>query len=327
MNMKNDENQSEFFLDDKEFEKTMRKSRRKAIIKNVVITGSVLIALYGGLTFGNNYWLSERLTKEDDVEGSWLSITEPNIEQNATFYNWNSFSVDATHEYSKKIGERIIPWESLSGHYNLIRSEKASSNLITHYNEKRKGFETYNGQNGQRELIFYHPKVQYKQVPNDLNLLDEIGANKYVEYALSFDRPYSFSEVQKLLDKQNTEWLWVETEPDEEIQSMNQQELTGEEERETFYRGNIYGYPYNSQNDWQSPELFIDTLKSPDFYGDYADKAKKVLTRLKKDNPKLDSEKVKIVGAVVTGTPDELKKYQNKEFIRASSLGATIDKY
>ncbi|MFJ8356681.1 anti sigma factor C-terminal domain-containing protein [Bacillus paramycoides] len=327
MNMKNDENQSELFLDDKEFEKTMRKSRRKAIIKNVVITGSVLIALYGGLTFGNNYWLSERLAKEEAVEESWLSITEPNIEQNASIYNWNSFSVDATHEYSKKIGERIIPWESLSGHYNLIRSEKESSNWITNYNEKRKGFETYNSQNGQRELIFYHPKVKYKQVPNDLNLLEEIGANKYVEYALSFDRPYSFSEVQKLLDKQNTEWLWVEAELDEEIQSMNQQELKGEEERESFHRGNIYGYPYNSQNDWQSPEFFIDTLKSPDFSGDYADKAKKVLTRLKKDNPKLDSEKVKIVGAVVTGTPDELKQYQNKEFIRASSLGATIDKY
>ncbi|MEH6890742.1 anti sigma factor C-terminal domain-containing protein [Bacillus sp. JJ864] len=143
-----------------------------------------------------------------------------------------------------------------------------------------------------------------------------MGANKYVEYALSFDRSYSFSEVQKLLDKQNTEWLWVETEPDKEIHSMNQQELKGEE-REFFHIGNIYGYPYNSENDWQSP----------DFYGNYADKTKKVLTRLKKDNPKLDSEKVKIVGAVATGTSDELKKYQNKEFIRASSLWATIDKY
>ncbi|ALZ64533.1 hypothetical protein FORC13_p048 (plasmid) [Bacillus cereus] len=74
--------------------------------------------------------------------------------------------------------------------------------------------------------------------------------------------------------------------------------------------------------------LFIDTLKSPELSGgNYANKTKEVLTRLKKDNPKLNPEKVRIVGAVVTGTPDELKKYQNKEFIRASSLGATIDKY
>ncbi|MEM5603609.1 sigma factor regulator N-terminal domain-containing protein [Bacillus cereus] len=80
----------------------MHKGRRKAIIKNVVITGSVLIALYSGLTIGNNYWLSERLTKEENATGVWLSITEPNIEQNASFYNWNSFSVDATHTYSKK---------------------------------------------------------------------------------------------------------------------------------------------------------------------------------------------------------------------------------
>lgn len=160
-----------------------------------------------------------------------------------------------------------------------------------------------------------------------MNLLDEIGSNKYVEYALSFDRPYSISEVQKLVDKQNTEWLWIDTESHEEIHSRNEQERKGESGK-YFYFGNIYGYPYHSQNNWQSPLLFIDTLKSPELSGgNYANKTKEVLTRLKKDNPKLNPEKVRIVGAVVTGTPDELKKYQNKEFIRASSLGATIDKY
>ncbi|GAB6438806.1 anti-sigma factor [Bacillus luti] len=327
MNIENNENQSEFFLDDKEFEKTMRKNRRKAIIKNVVITGSVLIALYSGLNIGNKYWLSERLEKEDTAAGIWASITEPNIEQSGSYYNWHSFSVDATHEYTKKIGERIVPWESLSGQYSLIQSEKGATHWVTNYNEKRKGWEYFNSQNAQRELVFYHPKVEYKQVPNDLTLLDEIGSNKYVEYALSFDRPYSISEVQNLLDKQNTEWLWLDTESDEKIDSINEQERNGEAGG-GFQRGDMYGYPYHSQNDWQSPELFIDTLKSPDLSkGEYADKVKEVVTKLKKDNPELNPEKVKIIGAVVTGTPEELKKYQNKEFIKASSLGATIDKY
>jgi hypothetical protein len=36
---------------------------------------------------------------------------------------------------------------------------------------------------------------------------------------------------------------------------------------------------------------------------------------------------VKIVGAVVTGTSDEFKEYQNKEFIKSSSLEAVIEKY
>ncbi|PEU16087.1 anti sigma factor C-terminal domain-containing protein [Bacillus sp. AFS019443] len=324
MNVKNDENKPEIFLDDKEFEKTMRKSRRKAIIKNVVITGSVLIALYGGVNMGNKYLLSERLTKEDNVNILWSSITEPNIEQHASHYDWHSFSVNATHESTKTIGERIIPWESLSGQYSLINSEKGSSAWISNYNEKRKNWESYNNQNGQRELSFYHPKVKYEQTPNDLNLLDEIGSNKYVEYALSFDRSYSFNEIQQLLDKSNVKWLWVDTESDEEINKMNEQEPN---EDKSFHRGNIYGYPYDSQNNGSSPELFINTLKSSEFYGDYADRAKEVLTRLKKDNPKLNPEKIKIVGAVVTGTPDELKQYQNKEFIKASSLGATIDKF
>ena len=68
----------------------------------MVITGSVLIALYSGLNIGNKYWLSERLEKEDTAAGIWASITEPNIEQSGSYYNWHSFSVDATHEYTKK---------------------------------------------------------------------------------------------------------------------------------------------------------------------------------------------------------------------------------
>ncbi|EOO71788.1 anti sigma factor C-terminal domain-containing protein [Bacillus mycoides] len=317
MNVKND---------DKEFEKTMRKSRRKAIIKNVVITGSILVALYSVTNIGNKYLLSERLTKEDHVNILWSSITEPNIEQQASFYEWHSFSLTATHKSTKTVGERIIPWESLSGQYSLINSEKGSSYSINNFNEKRQNWEIYNSQNGQRELSFYHPRVKYKHTPKDLNLLEEIGSNKYIEYALSFDRSYSINEVQHFLDKSNVKWLWIDTESDEKISRMNEQESKGKE-AEFFHRGNIYGYPYYSENDWPSPKLFIDTLKSSEFYGDYSDKVKEVLTKLKKDNPKLNPEKVKIVGAVVTGTLDELKQYQNKEFIKASSLGATIDKF
>ncbi|MGG1140451.1 hypothetical protein ACQVUR_28295 [Bacillus mycoides] len=54
---------------------------------------------------------------------------------------------------------------------------------------------------------------------------------------------------------------------------MNEQESKGEE-AEFFHSGNIYGYPYYSENDWPSPKLFIDILKSSEFYGDYSDKAK-----------------------------------------------------
>jgi homoserine trans-succinylase len=46
-----------------------------------------------------------------------------------------------------------------------------------------------------------------------------------------------------------------------------------------------------------------------------------------KENTQATNGKVRLNGAVVTGTPVELKRFQELDFIRASVLGATIDKY
>ncbi|MFD4819644.1 hypothetical protein [Peribacillus butanolivorans] len=44
-------------------------------------------------------------------------------------------------------------------------------------------------------------------------------------------------------------------------------------------------------------------------------------------NTRSTEGKIRYNGAVVTGTADELKRFQDLTFIRASVLGATIDKY
>jgi homoserine trans-succinylase len=46
-----------------------------------------------------------------------------------------------------------------------------------------------------------------------------------------------------------------------------------------------------------------------------------------KENTQATNGKIRLNGAVVTGTPVELKRFQELDFIRASVLGATIDKY
>ena len=64
---------------------------------------------------------------------------------------------------------------------------------------------------GQREMVFFYPFLQYKTYRNDLKLLDDIGEDKIMEVALSFDQGYTFDEVQSMISNNVTlSWLWVD---------------------------------------------------------------------------------------------------------------------
>ncbi|MED1470646.1 hypothetical protein [Bacillus salipaludis] len=45
------------------------------------------------------------------------------------------------------------------------------------------------------------------------------------------------------------------------------------------------------------------------------------------ENTQSTNGNLRLNGAVVSGTPKELKRFEKLDFIRASVIGATIDKY
>ena len=66
-------------------------------------------------------------------------------------------------------------------------------------------------------MIFFYPFVDYPQYKNDLQLLDQIEANKNMEIALSFDQAYSMDEVRDMLPNDITlSWYWIDDLNDEE---------------------------------------------------------------------------------------------------------------
>ena len=316
----------DFLLDDSGFQKAVRNLRRKTIIKNVVTTSIVLILLYGLVFLGSHALLNRRIEALDIAESRWLYISEPNVQQNGVEYNYNLFTANGVNNYSKKFGDRVVPWLTRNSHFTLLDSKLAIDSFTKSYSEEEKQWLVFNNQNGQRELQFYHPSINYNQLPNAIKLLDQMDPNTYVEYALSFDRGYSFSEIQNLLDSKDTEWLWIDTQSETEITEKEEMERKGL--LSSFQKGRVYGYRYNAVTNWPTPEFFVQELEHSEIQSSvYKTQAKRILQQLRKTNPELKAEKIRIIGAVVTGTPNELKKYQDKTFIRASSLGATTKKY
>jgi hypothetical protein len=58
---------------------------------------------------------------------------------------------------------------------------------------------------------FFLSFLSYKTYRNDLAWIDHIGKDKVMEIALSFDRGYTFKEIQSLIpSKMTLTWLWVD---------------------------------------------------------------------------------------------------------------------
>jgi hypothetical protein len=80
--------------------------------------------------------------------------------------------------------------------------------------------------------------------------------------------------------------------------------------------------PYSEENG----EGFISTLEQLRNKGIHKSSVIEALKGIK-ENTLATKGKIRLNGAVVTGTAAELKRFQKLKFIRASVLGATIDKY
>jgi hypothetical protein len=65
-----------------------------------------------------------------------------------------------------------------------------------------------------------YPKIKnvdYKTIRNDITQLKDVGTNKGIEMAISFDKGYSPKEVRNFLPKEvSLKWYWVDTYSEEE---------------------------------------------------------------------------------------------------------------
>lgn len=214
-----------------------------------------------------------------------------------------------------------------------------SSYLIDHF-----GYRRYN-ELGQREMVFFYPFIKYdtRNYMNDLSLLDDIGNDKYMEMALSFDREYTLDEVGKVIPEGvMVTWYWVDdlNKNEKEMSKSHNEEQEGIEvtihipdsvrSEYTAYGIKLY---YGTGEKIPDPvEFFINSLKSykedrainKNFYKNEFDR---IYNNIAGDDGKLTRNDIRIWGAVVTGDSDNLKVLIGLPFIKASSLGVVTDKY
>ena len=151
-----------------------------------------------------------------------------------------------------------------------------------------------------------------ENIINDFHFLNEIDENKIVEMALSFDKEYTYEEVNKIIDSNLITFYWVENNSEEQKQHMIE---------------------------FNNPAFSVVGIKSIDGAGEFRNDVDgrmknfiAAINQLKEVGDTqyieyIDETNIKIIGAVVVGSPKELKAIQNNSMIKHAILGTVVDKY
>lgn len=313
MNEKN-----EFFQPDNEFSKLVKKARRKSLLRSIVISISVTVLFLGGLFWFGTYRMDQQVAETIANDGNWQFIKGANVESNGSMITNTPFSKTVTTEQNKEIAGVVIPWGQKMKTLSIFgTSPAAQASILSSSTNTKDGRNTLYFQ-GERVVEFYYPTGTYSSLPDDRSLLDEIPEHQVVEMAFSFDQPYSLNEVRKKFSDQLA-WYWVDTASTiEKVETKNP--INGND---------AYGFISKIEEiNEDAAERFIQQVEWLQKEGNQQQEAQRLYDVLTDSGKiELSPRNLKITGAVVTGTAEELKKFNDEPIIRAGVLGATANLY
>ncbi|GAA0181623.1 anti-sigma factor [Clostridium sediminicola] len=318
--------------------KAVKKAKRLSTLKMILISLSTLIILAITITTIGNEIIGTRLHDYISTIDYQYTVQAPNKFPGMFSTFKNAFRGETQHHTFKYInGKRVFTGE-YGITYNWINENftEGTGSFVRHTemtNEELNFLPRYNNI-GQKLMIFYYPYVDYgSKYSNDLSLLEDVGNDKFMEIALSFDKSYSINEVDTMIPKDiNLTWYWVDSINDDnkdrqkhyfDIQENSNGEKIEVEQFVNFcYEDDAYGI--KAQNEYgekiKNPEeYFIEALKEG--------KITHIYDIMSGEDGELTKDDIRVQGIVVTGDAENLKFLRELPFIKASSLGVVTDKY
>lgn len=316
------------FINHTSLQTAVKKSKRKQLVKYIFISIITTVVSLYVLINGSQYVLNKKIDNEDYL---FEMIHGANINLEGSSYDYNLFSAREDSMYMKTIGNRTIVWDKtvkkipIFGKSKLVERGSGMGETLS-FNKEAKRVIRYNYFNNQRKLDFYYPKLNYDYLPHEIDIAATLDDNKLIEVGLSFTKPLSIKELQKKIGYENVNWLWVDTSYSAQMERMTK-ELPSDDLK-TKGGGGAFGFDVNPEVPYSQDQVqhFNETLKQLYNKKIHKNEVKEAIKGIK-ENTNSNPSNIKFNGAVVTGTAKELKKFQHMDIIRASVLGATIDKY
>lgn len=323
--------------------KTIKKAKRRANWKTVLISIIVLIVV---MIVGSIINRSITYKLETPIYFSAIGfheISAPNEFIGKHMYYPGILSGE-NHYTTYKIIEGKVVYTGEEGYgYGLFRDEKLNRGGMTStmimgrsYSEEDLETQHYN-ELGQREMVFFYPFLQYETYRHDLDLLDDIGEDKIMEVALSFDQGYTLKEVQSMIPNDVTlSWVWVDDVNEQEDSfQVKERDMDGNVIRvlENLVRSEHTAYGLSlldeSGDTKEDPVLrFIGAIEAnQQFKSRWQGEFKRLYETLSGEDDQLTADDLQYYGAVVTGDAQNLAQLKDLPFIKATSIGVVTDRY
>lgn len=309
---------SEDIFDEKNIKKAVKKGKRKSLI-TIVFVSIIVFIILNIANFAVSTYFSQKAFKQWDA---YVRLTTPNGYISETVDSRGILGGMSHYKISKDMKIKSIVIEQKQYQFGLnpsvLVSRGSGGNIGVTGDEWQFSYK----ENGWREMLFFHPEVDYKKYKNDEVLIKNLEGEKIYEVALSFDQPYKLSELpfQQLPDMT---WFWLNTYSNNQLNTF-QQEAKEYDWSATFIRENeALGFSlrdsYTSTTDMAYEyDEFLKLLKTSNF-----SEHKKVYKAMKG----ISIDDVELLGVVVYGTKDEIIEIMKNPIIKASSLGGVIDNY
>ena len=315
------------------FEILAKKSKRKRLWKTVAISSFVSLALLLLLGKGLIELASSNgrnLQKEYEVMSE---ISYPNVDYDSLYHTQNSLFSGTLHsDRFKDLDGVKVAYPSYEGNYSLIGAFRDPTAEGTYLSLSG----TYTRELRQKYPVFYNINakgtIDTKRIPQELASVKEMP-NQLVEVALTFDKAYTYKEIQQMIPSNlKINWYWIGSQSENDIEQYSDPQFTYGANASLLFTYDL-DFRKKAKEAKKEQQTFLDYLKKADKnlfpsvsgYNTYND----VESYLKKFG-QLDireaenRDQLTFSGVILTGKAENFAQLEEKEWIYASSIGASV---
>ncbi|HEL2057210.1 TPA: anti sigma factor C-terminal domain-containing protein [Streptococcus suis] len=294
-----------------------KKKNRRLHLKILLVSFFVVCAsLYSLYTIGKNLATSHRDQLQDYVY-NLSNIAYPNIQ----FDRWatkaiSPFSGTFRADRYKTIAGIEVPYESFEGAYSIGQHtiDLAREEVVDAF-----GYYSTYGLRQKYPQFFSVDAEMAEQMPphQDLAYTSQMQG-QLVEVAITFDQGYTFSEIQdKIPEALSINWYWIGPLSNYDMWA-GPADLYGLKsyQRVWFNKEKMMGF----QTEYQQ---FLTYLQSEDLQSYYKEEGiDQEIKQFIAENQ--DGSKTRFAGIILTGKAEDFSQLEDKDWIYASSIGATV---
>lgn len=317
------DNQLEQIFDEDKLDEAKKGGKQKSTGKYIFSSIAIAVLVFIIINIGNAIlvlYMSNQTYQSMDV---YIKLTIPNGYISSSVDTFSFLGGRSNYTISRNVDGKPVILENRVMPFGLLPQlimtrERGSGGQVTGQ------WPTNYWEYGYNMMFFFHPDIAYKEYKNDLVKLSEVSDNKVIELGLSFDKPYTISDISKILPNVKINWYWVNAITKEDFEQYKK-EAREYDARSSFipeYNSLGVSMEPNTTDDYfaSSYNSFLYNLKvsnNPKFL--------ELLNTLN-TNGYADASKVPILGVIVTGTKSELLALKGNPYIKASSFGVITDK-